>query len=266
MSTYKLRYWNIPGRGESIRIMLTLGSLDFENDFTPLPFTIKNPENTSPPPFDDGSWAKQKPQTPWGTLPTLTLPDGTIVGQQRAIIRYLGKIIQYEGRPLYPEDPIKALTTDGLMDMLEDIWPILIGLNGTESLDTAPLLTTMLGKPHLIDFLEKKMEPKKGELALMFDHIEKAYSTGPYLLKDQPSCADILLFAAIAWWGAAMFPSMEMILESRPNIKRAIETVGSWKKIKDYYSALKSTRKSLPTVGVTKYQDFYKNFHSLSMN
>tara|TARA_Y100001970_G_C14125057_1_gene798473 strand:- start:41 stop:232 length:192 start_codon:yes stop_codon:yes gene_type:complete len=63
-----------------------------------------------------------------------------------------------------------------------------------------------------------------------------------------------------------MFPSMDMILDSRPNIKRAIETVGSWKKINDYYRELKPTRQSLPTVGVTKYQDFYKNFHSLSMN
>jgi len=266
MSAYKLTYWNIPGRGESIRIMLTLGNLDFENHFTPLPFPIENPVNATPPPFDDGTWAKQKPKTPWGTLPTLTLPDGTIVGQQRAIVRYLGKLVKHKGLPLYPEEASLALLVDGLMDMLEDIWPILVGLNGTESIETAPLLSTMFGKPHLTDFLEEKMKPNAGELALMFDHIEKAYSIGPYLLKDRPSCADVLLFAAIAWWGAGMFPSMGMILDSRPNIERAIETVGSWEKIKDYYRQLKSTRQSLPIVGVTNYQDYYTNFHSLSRN
>ena len=63
-----------------------------------------------------------------------------------------------------------------------------------------------------------------------------------------------------------MFPSMEMILESRPNIKRAIETVGSWKKIKDYYRALKLHEKACQRWELLNTKIFYKNFHSLSMN
>ena len=34
---YTLTYWNIPGRGESVRLMLALGERRFSNDFTPLP-------------------------------------------------------------------------------------------------------------------------------------------------------------------------------------------------------------------------------------
>ena len=263
MSSYKVTYWNIPGRGECTRIMLALGGLDFENDFVPLPFPIPNPESIDPPPFDDGTWTEKKPTTPWGTLPTLTLPDGTTVGQQRAIIRYLGKMIKHEGVILYPEDPKQALLVDGLMDMLEDIWPILVGLNGTDSFETAPLLSTMFGKPYLVDFIAKRMEPGEGDLALMFDHIENAYSQGPYLLMNQPSCADVLLFSAVAWWGAGMFPSMDIILDGRPNIRRAIEGVGCWTKLCDYYSDRKAIRAKLPRVGMTNYEDYYKNFHSL---
>mgnify|MGYP001166693370 FL=1 len=261
MRPYKLTYWNVPGRGESIRMMLALGDFDFENDFTPLPFPIST--DLSPPAFDVEAWMKLKPKTPWGTLPTLTLPDGTEVGQQRAILRYLGKLSKHENYTLYPDDPVLALKVDGLMDMLEDIWPILVGLNGTDSFETAPLLSTMFGKPYLDDFISERMKPKKGDLALMFDHIDRAYSEGPYLLANRPSCADVLLFAAIAWWGAGMFPSMDIMLSDRPNIQRAVERVGTWGKLRDYYLKWKSSRSNLPKVGVTNYEDFYKNFHSL---
>ena len=30
----------------------------------------------------------------WGVLPTLTLPDGTVAGQSRALLRYLGKVVK----------------------------------------------------------------------------------------------------------------------------------------------------------------------------
>ena len=34
---YIFTYWNIPGRGESIRALMALGGLDFEENFVPLP-------------------------------------------------------------------------------------------------------------------------------------------------------------------------------------------------------------------------------------
>ena len=95
--SYKLNYWNVPGRGESIRLMLAIGGFQFENNFIPLPLPIPNPPDLSPAPFDDGTWSKMKGSTPWGSVPTLTLPDGESFGQQRAIVRYLGKLIQREG-------------------------------------------------------------------------------------------------------------------------------------------------------------------------
>ena len=58
---YTLSYFNVPGRGESIRVMLAIGGIKFENNFVPLPLPLENPENQNPPPFDDGTWGELKP-------------------------------------------------------------------------------------------------------------------------------------------------------------------------------------------------------------
>ena len=262
--SYTLNYWNVPGRGESIRVILTLGGIKFENNFVPLPLPLENPENQSPPPFDDGTWGKLKPQTPWGTLPTLLLPSGETIGQQRAILRYLGKLIKHEGNYLYPEEPETSARVDGFMDMMEDIWPILIGLNGADSIETAPLYSTMLGQGTLDDFLNPRMEKGNGDLATQFDFLENAMSNqGPFLLGSTLSCADILLFAAISWWGAGVFPNMDKMLEGRPKIEKCIRAVGNIEVISEYYSSLKSSRNSMPVVGSTNYSDYYKNYHLL---
>ena len=38
---YIVNYWNVPGRGESVRVMLALGEINFKNNYIPLPFPMK---------------------------------------------------------------------------------------------------------------------------------------------------------------------------------------------------------------------------------
>ena len=38
--SYTLSYFNVPGRGEIIRVMLAIGGIKFENNFIPLPLPI----------------------------------------------------------------------------------------------------------------------------------------------------------------------------------------------------------------------------------
>ena len=259
---YTFTYWNLPGRGESIRVLMAIGALDFDENFVPLFLPLPNPEGSDPVPFDESAWAKMKNTTPWGSLPTLTLPDGRTFGQQRAILRYLAKLTQYNGKPLYPENPEDALLVDGFMDVLEDIWPVLA--DSVDPIEEAPLLSTLLGMGVQEAFLTEQMDKTSGPLAMKFNHIESAASdTGPFLLGEQLTVADVFLFAAISWWGAGMFSSMEPITADRPKIKRSIEGIGAIENVRQYYASRKETRKNLPTVGETNYADYYKNFHAL---
>ena len=113
-------------------------------------------------------------------------------------------------------------------------------------------------------FLAEQMDKTSGPLAMKFNHIESAASdTGPFLLGEQLTVADVFLFAAISWWGAGMFSSMEPITADRPKIKRSIEGIGAMENVRQYYASLKETRQNMPTVGKTNYADYYKNFHAL---
>ena len=56
---------------------------------------------------------------------------------------------------------------------------------------------------------------------------------------------------------------MDKILEGRPKIERSIRAIGTIGSISDYYSSLKASRDSMPTVGLTNYASYYKNYHLL---
>merc|ERR1719301_315837 len=53
----------------------------------------------------------------------ILLVDGKPMDQSKSIMRYLGKIIEYEGKPLYPTDPLEAFECDNLIDLVDDAKP-----------------------------------------------------------------------------------------------------------------------------------------------
>ena len=97
----QLLYFNLPGRGEATRLALTIGGISFEDKR-----------------IEFSEWPATKPTTPWGSLPVLTLQDGTTqIAQQRAILRFVGK-----ETGLYPnDDNLNAAKMDELLDACEDI-------------------------------------------------------------------------------------------------------------------------------------------------
>ena len=44
-----------------------------------------------------------------------------VLFQSRAILRYVGKIGKYEGKSLYPEDPMEQFLCDEVIEMVEDL-------------------------------------------------------------------------------------------------------------------------------------------------
>ena len=65
-------------------------------------------------------WGELKPSTPWGSLPVLTLADGQHLGQQRAIVRLVGK-----AAGLYPADALAAARCDELCDTIDDVMDVM---------------------------------------------------------------------------------------------------------------------------------------------
>lgn len=94
----KLSYFNIEGLAEPIRLMLKIAGVEFEDHR-----------------FSFEEWPAIKPTTPNGSVPVVTNPDGSVMTQSAAIMRYFGaKYGQY------PSDAMKAYQVDEVMDLGTD--------------------------------------------------------------------------------------------------------------------------------------------------
>ena len=200
---HTVSYFAIPGRGEVVRLMLVLGGIPFREDF-----------------IDFAQWPARKAKARWGVVPNLTLPGGSVHGQSRALLRYLGKVVRHDGALLYPSDPVQALVADEVSDFIEDIWGKLLEARAAKA--CAALL-----------------EPG-AEGALMLDQLESSVQ-GPYVCGSKASIADVYIFAAFAWWASGFFKGATVanLVGARPKLQHLIELVGQFERVKHYYAAKK---------------------------
>ncbi|XP_072030547.1 S-crystallin SL11-like [Amphiura filiformis] len=98
MTSYKLTYFNIRGRGEVVRILFKLAGVDFEDQ------RIEFPDE----------WMEYKAKTPFGRLPILEV-DGKQLTESKAIMRYLAREFGFYGDTNWGRSQV-----DCVLDMLED--------------------------------------------------------------------------------------------------------------------------------------------------
>eukprot|EP01059_Diplonema_ambulator_P008012 TRINITY_DN17542_c0_g1_i11.p1 TRINITY_DN17542_c0_g1~~TRINITY_DN17542_c0_g1_i11.p1 ORF type:complete len:220 (+),score=98.60 TRINITY_DN17542_c0_g1_i11:1157-1816(+) len=103
-SSIKVIYFDMAGRVEPTRLCLTLGGVPFEDEI-----------------LTWESWGAMKPTVAPRHMPLMEL-DGELISQSVAMARWAAKISKYEGRPLYPEDPLEALRVDEVGDMIQDVF------------------------------------------------------------------------------------------------------------------------------------------------
>jgi prostaglandin-H2 D-isomerase / glutathione transferase len=98
--THKLLYFDIPGRGEAIRILLHAAGIGFTDTR-----------------FPSADWKTIKPTTPLGSVPVLTI-NGTDHVQSLALMRYAAKLGGF-----YPTDdhPLQALVVDEVMETCSEL-------------------------------------------------------------------------------------------------------------------------------------------------
>eukprot|EP00929_Paragymnodinium_shiwhaense_P000532 TRINITY_DN100775_c0_g1_i1.p2 TRINITY_DN100775_c0_g1~~TRINITY_DN100775_c0_g1_i1.p2 ORF type:complete len:242 (-),score=60.70 TRINITY_DN100775_c0_g1_i1:315-986(-) len=112
MPSFKLTYFPITGLGEPVRATFALAGIPFEDVHV-----------------TGESWKALKEAEPakYGAhqLPLLEM-DGQLMPQSRALLRYIGSIGSFEGKKLYPEDPLARYYCDEVIEMIEDIRPAIV--------------------------------------------------------------------------------------------------------------------------------------------
>eukprot|EP00961_Rhodomonas_salina_P174248 2349385-Rhodomonas_salina.4 len=119
----------------------------------------------------------------------LKLPDGTVIAQQRAILRLISK-----QAGLYPVDPLAAAKVDELMDAAED------------------LQTKVNAAGQGLEQAEKEAKRKEAcESGVVFDLVKKMdeyiakNGSGGCSVGDKISCADLMIFTTSCGVISGMF-------------------------------------------------------------
>mmetsp|Transcript_24968 Transcript_24968/g.41615 ORF Transcript_24968/g.41615 Transcript_24968/m.41615 type:complete len:216 (+) Transcript_24968:48-695(+) len=102
---HKLYYLPVRARAEPIRMIFAYGNVPFEDIVIP---------------WD--RWAAEKPDAerfPFGSVPTLLLPNGMHIAQTCAIARYAGKLAN-----AYPADPEVAAKADMVGDLAQEMMAV----------------------------------------------------------------------------------------------------------------------------------------------
>jgi len=202
MNKIVLTYFDIDGgRGESIRLALNIGGMDFEDDrfpFSKFPALLE--------------------KLPLRQVPVLMLNDRQIT-QSNAILRYIGKQAD-----LYPVDDLRALLCDEILEAIEDVTDKLVatfGLSGDE-------------------FKAARQELVAGPLTLYLQWLEAKLTQegGDYFVENRLSIADLKVFV---WTRALSSGVMDhiptdLVQNLAPKLHRHQQFIAALEPISQYYA------------------------------
>ena len=160
--TLKLTYFDLPGRGETQRLLAALGGLDLED------------KRVGFPEWGAELKAKVAPQQ----LPLLEV-DGETFGQSLAQQRYVAKLVG-----LYPSDPLEALRVDEFVDYVEEVFGVVGKSHG------------------IADKAEKeafraKAAAEGGEFYKWVQFVDQRLAGKTYAVGDTLTYADVQLFTVV---------------------------------------------------------------------
>eukprot|EP00039_Didymoeca_costata_P015182 m.254190 g.254190 ORF g.254190 m.254190 type:complete len:224 (+) comp16168_c0_seq6:102-773(+) len=214
----KITYFPLSGRAESLRLALTIAGINFSEESVTFP-----------------EWGAKKETTPWGSLPTIDLSNGTRLSQQRAILRFIGK---HTG--IYPEDPVLAARCDELMDAMEDMQ--------SKTNDAGR------GLPKEEKEAARKETATTGALSFMFKKLDAyigEHGSNGHTVGDKLTVSDILLFCLTGIIISGFFDGIPSdTLVPFPNIQKVRKTVGTIPEVMAYYDSLGD--KATPTLKNTR--------------
>lgn len=199
----KLTYFGLPGRGEAIRLILSIGGVPFENEI--VSFT---------------EWPKLKPTLPYMSLPVLTVND-QVLSQSSALARYAGALAG-----LYPSnDHVAALRVDDFFAYSQETADTyLASFKEQDPTKKAALLKYVADNelPLRLTTLEARLE---------------SFSQGPFVLGDKVSIADVYLYTQLRWLKSGFFASIDSsVVEGFPRITSLYEAVDNLPQVQAWYA------------------------------
>jgi glutathione S-transferase len=202
MPKLKLSYFDFHGgRGETARIALHIGGIEYEDDRIAFP-----------------DWKARKAGMIYGAIPQLDI-DGTLLAQSNGINRYVGKLAG-----LYPQDALQAALCDEVMDAVEDVASKVLATFGIE--DKAELEA-------------KRTALADGPLTFYYKAVAgRLEGRGDWFADNRLTVADIKVFLWVRHVanGGLDFVPADLPKRVAPALAEHFERVKTHDKIKAYYA------------------------------
>jgi glutathione S-transferase len=205
MPVYKLHYFNVRGRGETIRLIFLAAGQKFED------CRIE---------FQD--WPNKKKDFKYGKLPVLDI-DKEQLNQSVAIAHYLATQFGLAGKT-----PLDAAKCHAKVETIRDLIMPLLQKVGKEKDDAKKK-----------EIIEKEAGPEFKTHLAMFEEGAKANpDKSGYLVAGQLTYADLevhtVVTTALAWLGADL-------LKAYPTVQKHYDMISAHPKLKDYLASRPKT-------------------------
>lgn len=199
--SYTLTYFNITGRAETIRLIFAAGGIKYEDKR-----------------IEQSEWPAMKPNTPWGTLPTLTVGGKTVVGQSMAIARYVAREAGLAGKCSMEQLQVDSVA-DAITELCDKTIPIfMIQDADKKSAAQNELLTQCL--PAVLTKIANFHDSNNGGKS--------------FLVTDKMTWADIHWYATMELMSFAVPGAAELINKQYPRLQQLFERVAANPKIAEY--------------------------------
>jgi glutathione S-transferase len=175
----KLTYFQLPHRGEFVRVILAAGGIEYQDDRR-----------------DFSGWAELKETLPLGSLPVLYLDDKLFASELSAITKFAGRL-----GGLYPKDLVEQLRVD---EMESKLWGLFEEFNKCYHAGFLPWDAPHSPEKHaeMQREFEKVTFPKWAESIIEY---RKLMGTGKHLIGDKMTTADCYLWVIRNYMESANF-------------------------------------------------------------
>jgi len=197
----ELVYFDLTGRGEAIRILLSAAGVDFKDTR-----------------YTFAQWPEIKPTIPLGQLPVLKI-DGKDYVQSIALTRYAGKLAGW-----YPSDPLAALKCDEAAETMSEMMAKIPHAKDPEEL-----------KKEREEFQAGLMTKA---LSLIESRIQE--SGGPFVSGPSPSYADVLILVFVKFLKTGFFDHIDpKVFDKFPSVSAMAIALDENEQVKAYYASVK---------------------------